>query len=64
MNARADGKPKQTPRIHDYGITWRDRRKPWFVKFRRDKKQVVIGSFATIFEAREAAKKYLEESNR
>jgi hypothetical protein len=59
MNARADGLPRRNSHPESYGITWRLRRKPWVVKFRRNKRQIWIGSFSTFPEAQSAAQAYL-----
>lgn len=62
MNARLDGLPKAYPRVYGYGITRRDRSKPFLVKFRRNKKQIVVGSFATLEEAQTAATNFLRDN--
>lgn len=59
MNARADRLPKACHRTYAYGISWRARRKPWIVKFRRDKKHIYIGSFRNYYEAEIAAEDFL-----
>ena len=59
MNARADRQPKALPRRFPYGVTWRDRRKPWLVKFKRNKKSLNIGSYFNYDEAVLAAERYL-----
>lgn len=59
MNARLDGLPRSTPRRYPYGVTWRDRRKPWLVKFKRNKKSINIGSFHNYDEAIIAAERFL-----
>ncbi len=58
MNARSDNLPQARPRVYCYGVSWRDRRKPWIVKFKRNKRTVYIGSFATLIEAETAANQY------
>lgn len=57
---RKDGLPQNRPRAYGYGITWRNRPKPYFVKFKRNKRQIVVGSFATLAEAQAAAAEFLQ----
>lgn len=59
MNARTDGSPRNALRQYPYGVTWRDRQKPWLVKFKRNKKSVNIGSYLNYTEAVLAAERYL-----
>lgn len=46
---------------HPYGlgVTRRERRKPWLVKFKRNGKTVYVGSFFNLKEANLAAENYL-----
>lgn len=46
---------------HPYGlgVTWRNRRKPWIVKFKRNRKSVYVGSFFMLKEANLAAERFL-----
>lgn len=51
---------------HPYGkgVTWRSRRKPWLVKFKRNGKSKNLGSFFTLREANLVAEQFLRnESN-
>lgn len=59
MVRRLDGQPKSIPRQYPYGVTWRDRRKPWLVKFKRNKKSVNVGSYQNYHEAVLAAERFL-----
>lgn len=60
MNARSDGHP-QAGKVgrYTYGVTWRQRRKPWMVKFKRNKKTVYVGSFFSKEAASYHADQYL-----
>lgn len=46
---------------HPYGlgVTWRNRNKPWLVKFKRNRKSKYVGSFFTLKDANSAAEKFL-----
>lgn len=60
MNARADGLPRTHPiSPYAYGITTRKRRKPFIVKFKRNKKTIYVGSYATVAEAKQAQTDFL-----
>lgn len=59
MNARSDGEPRSTSRTYPYGITWRNRRKPWLVKFKRNKRSINIGSYLNYTEAVLAIERFL-----
>lgn len=62
MNARTDGQPQFRIRQHPYGISYRPRhspRKPWIVKFNRNKKTVYVGTFETKAQASLAAAEFL-----
>lgn len=59
MNARSDGLTRNHARVHAYGVTWRPRRKPWIVKFKRNKCTVYIGSYFHLHEAELSAARYL-----
>lgn len=60
MNARSDGQPQFRPRRYPYGVTYRARmKKPWLVKFKRQKKTVYVGSFITLEQASLRADEYL-----
>lgn len=55
-------------RLHGHpngvGVTWRNRRKPWLVKFKRNRKSQNLGSFFTLREANLIAEQFLRnESN-
>jgi AP2 domain len=63
MNARKDGKPQNRPRKYNYGVTWRDRKKPWIVKFKRNKKYIHVGTYSTLNEAYKAAEDYLDQES-
>lgn len=56
---RSDGQPKALPRTYPYGVTWRNRRKPWLVKFKRNKQSINIGSYFNYTEAVLAAERFL-----
>ncbi len=57
---RADGKPLSKARQYQYGVTKRDKKKCWLVKFSRNKKSVNVGSYADYDEACAAAINFLE----
>lgn len=59
MNARSDGRPKAIRRRFPYGVTWRQRRKPYLVKFKRNKRTVNVGSFTTLEEATTMANNFI-----
>lgn len=59
MNARSDGLPKSNANLIGYGISYRKRRKPYIVKFKRNKKHIYVGSYFNIIEAQLAAERYL-----
>lgn len=59
MNARSDGQPKSLPRKLPYGIAYRNRRKPYIVKFKRNKRSVYVGSYKTLDEASIYANNFL-----
>ncbi len=59
MNARADRLPRSHPRQYPYGVTRRLRRKPWLVKFKRNKKSINVGSYFNYDEAVLAAERFL-----
>jgi hypothetical protein len=61
MNARSDGQPKFAVRVYYPGISWRQRRKPFIVKFKRNKRTVYVGSFAKLLDAEIAARRFLGE---
>lgn len=46
---------------HPYGkgVTWRNRRKPWLVKFKRNRRSKNLGSFFTLAEANVVAENFL-----
>ena len=49
---RDDNRPKNMPRRFAYGVTMRKRRrKPFIVKFKRAKRTIYVGSYATEAEA-------------
>lgn len=59
---------RPTTRLHGHphglGVTWRNRRKPWLVKFKRDRKSKNLGSYFTLREANVVAEQFLRnESN-
>jgi hypothetical protein len=61
---RLDGQPKVWSRMglhrrYSYGVTWRNRRKPWLVKFKRNKKSIYVGSYFHYDEAVLAAERFL-----
>lgn len=56
---RTDGLPKSHARRYPYGVTWRNRRKPWLVKFKRNKRSINIGSYLNYTEAVLAAERFL-----
>lgn len=56
---RKDGRPQNRPRRYPYGVSWRAKPKPYIVKFKRNKRTVYVGSFATLAEATEAAFNFL-----
>lgn len=41
------------------GVTWRNRRKPWLVKFKRDGKSINLGSYLTLKSANYVADEFL-----
>lgn len=59
MNARSDGFPKSNANRIGYGISRRNRRKPYIVKFKRNKKHIYVGSYFSFVEAQLAADRYL-----
>ena len=65
MNARSDGLPKFYNRRYPYGVAYirANRRKPWIVKFRRNKQDVYIGSYETLEQATLAADEYLRNEH-
>lgn len=65
MNARTDGKPQWRPRRYPYGVSYRlSRRKPWIVKFKRNKRTIYVGSFEILAQAALAAREYVKENPR
>lgn len=51
---------------HQYGIPgvyWRDRPKPWQVRFTRNKKHVYVGSYDRLTKAIEAAKTFIDKES-
>ncbi len=58
---RSDGKPLAKARRFQYGVTKDcNRKKPWLVKFGRNKRTVYVGYYADNDEACAAAINYLE----
>ncbi len=58
------GRPRQTPSKFNklgYGITRRNRKKPFIVKFKQNKKTLYVGSFKHLVDAQLAAYDYLKE---
>jgi hypothetical protein len=53
-------KPRNCKRQYPYGVSKRDRKKPWIVKFVRMKKRFHVGSYYTLDEATEAAAHWLD----
>lgn len=67
MNARSDGHPKFHIRKYPYGVSYRrqhSRRKPWIVKFKRNKRTLYVGSFITLEQASLRADEYLRNETR
>lgn len=64
MNARSDGQPKSLPRKLPYGIAYRNRRKPYIVKFKRNKRSVYVGSYLTLEQATLRADEFLQKEAR
>lgn len=56
---RLDGLPKNHPRTYPYGIAHRQRKKPWIVKFKRNKRTIYVGSFKHYSSAVYAAEEYI-----
>ena len=60
MNARSDGQPQARPRRYPYGVSYIPRRaRPWLVKFKRNKRDVYIGSYITLAQATLHAEEFL-----
>jgi len=61
MTARLDGQPKRARRHYPYGVTWNSRMRRFVVKFKRQKRDVYVGSYTTLGEAKEVAENYVSK---